>query len=45
MSSSDRRHPNGVLTAPNAESMAKPWLREIFRQETRVDYYEGEKID
>jgi uncharacterized cupin superfamily protein len=35
----------GVLTAPNAESMAKPWLREIFRQETRVDYYEGEKID
>jgi uncharacterized cupin superfamily protein len=35
----------GVLTAPNAEAMLKPWLREIFRQDTHVDYYDGEKID
>jgi uncharacterized cupin superfamily protein len=36
----------GVRAAPNDESMFKqPWLRELFRQGTGVDYYDGEKID
>ena len=35
----------GVLAAATPEAMLQPWLREIFRQDTHVDYYDGEKID
>ncbi|HZA13144.1 MAG TPA: cupin domain-containing protein [Myxococcaceae bacterium] len=35
----------GVMAAATPEAMLKPWVREIFRQDTHVDYYEGEKTD